>query len=129
VADPQPFGLTLTWSAMTPVPGATGGAPPGRLVTHGSGLAGGPADNRSGKEIQRMQATEEFLTEWAAAEQAGDTGTLEMLLADGFTVADSLGSSSPSRRGWPVTVHATSPIRTSASMRFTAARSARTPWW
>lgn len=76
-----------------------------------------------------MQATEEFLTEWAAAEQADDTGTLEMLLVDDFAAADPLGFILPGRRGWPATVHATSPTGTSASMRFACARSARTPWW
>jgi ketosteroid isomerase-like protein len=38
-----------------------------------------------------MQATGEFLTQWAAAEQAGDTGTLETLLAAGFTAVGPLG--------------------------------------
>jgi hypothetical protein len=38
-----------------------------------------------------MQATEEFLTGWAAAEQAGDIGTLETLLAEGFTAVGPLG--------------------------------------
>ena len=38
-----------------------------------------------------MQAIEEFLTTWAAAEQAGDTTTLETLLADGFTAVGPLG--------------------------------------
>jgi hypothetical protein len=56
-----------------------------------------------------MQATEKFLTAWAAAEQADDTGALEMLLADTSLRQARWGSSSPSRRGWPVTVHATSP--------------------
>ena len=38
-----------------------------------------------------MQAIEEFLTTWAAAEQAGDTTTLETQLADGFTAVGPLG--------------------------------------
>ena len=38
-----------------------------------------------------MQAIEEFLTTWAAAEQAGDTTTLETLLADDFTAVGPLG--------------------------------------
>ena len=38
-----------------------------------------------------MQAIEEFLTEWADAEQAGDTGKLERLLTDGFTAVGPLG--------------------------------------
>jgi hypothetical protein len=38
-----------------------------------------------------MQATEEFLSEWAAAERAGDAGTLETLLADGFTAVGPMG--------------------------------------
>ena len=38
-----------------------------------------------------MQAIEEFLTTWAAAEQAGDTATLETQLTDGFTAVGPLG--------------------------------------
>jgi ketosteroid isomerase-like protein len=38
-----------------------------------------------------MQAIEEFLTTWAAAEQAGDTTTLETELASDFTAAGPLG--------------------------------------
>jgi ketosteroid isomerase-like protein len=38
-----------------------------------------------------MQAIEEFLTTWAAAEQAGDTTTLETQLASDFTAAGPLG--------------------------------------
>jgi len=38
-----------------------------------------------------MQAIEEFLTTWAAAEQAGDTTTLQTQLADGFTAVGPLG--------------------------------------
>jgi hypothetical protein len=46
-----------------------------------------------------MQATEEFLTEWAAAEQAGDTGLLEELLAGGFTAVGPLGFILP-KQAW-----------------------------
>jgi ketosteroid isomerase-like protein len=38
-----------------------------------------------------MQAIEEFLTTWAAAEQAGDTTTLETQLAGDFTAVGPLG--------------------------------------
>ena len=38
-----------------------------------------------------MQAIEEFLSEWADAEQAGDTATLERLLASGFSAVGPLG--------------------------------------
>jgi ketosteroid isomerase-like protein len=38
-----------------------------------------------------MQATEEFLTTWAAAEQAGDTTTLQTQPARDFTAAGPLG--------------------------------------
>lgn len=38
-----------------------------------------------------MQAIEEFLTSWAAAQQAGDTTTLETQLASGFTAVGPLG--------------------------------------
>jgi ketosteroid isomerase-like protein len=38
-----------------------------------------------------MQAIEEFLTTWAAAEQAGDTATLETHLASDFTAVGPLG--------------------------------------
>ena len=38
-----------------------------------------------------MQAIEEFLTTWAAAEQAGDTATLETQLTDGFSAVGPLG--------------------------------------
>ena len=38
-----------------------------------------------------MQAIEEFLTTWAAAEQAGDTTALETQLASDFTAAGPLG--------------------------------------
>ena len=38
-----------------------------------------------------MQAIEEFLTTWAAAEQAGDTTALETQLADDFTAVGPLG--------------------------------------
>ena len=38
-----------------------------------------------------MQAIKEFLTTWAAAEQAGDTTTLETQLADDFTAVGPLG--------------------------------------
>ena len=47
-----------------------------------------------------MQATEEFLSEWAAAEQAGDTSALEMLLADGFMAIGPLGFILP-KQAWP----------------------------
>ena len=46
-----------------------------------------------------MQATGEFLTQWAAAEHAGDTGTLETLLADGFTAVGPLGFILP-KQAW-----------------------------
>jgi ketosteroid isomerase-like protein len=46
-----------------------------------------------------MQATEEFLTEWAAAEQAGDTGALETLLAGDFTAVGPLGFILP-KQAW-----------------------------
>jgi len=39
-----------------------------------------------------MQAIEEFLTTWAAAEQAGDTTTLETQLASDFTAAGPLAA-------------------------------------
>jgi hypothetical protein len=38
-----------------------------------------------------MQGIEEFLTTWAAAEQAGDTTTLETQLASDFTAVGPLG--------------------------------------
>ena len=38
-----------------------------------------------------MQAIEEFLTAWAAAEHAGDTTTLQTQLASDFTAAGPLG--------------------------------------
>jgi ketosteroid isomerase-like protein len=38
-----------------------------------------------------MQAIEEFLTTWAAAEQAGDTTTLDTQLASDFTAVGPLG--------------------------------------
>jgi ketosteroid isomerase-like protein len=38
-----------------------------------------------------MQAIEEFLTTWAAAEQVGDTTTLETQLASDFTAVGPLG--------------------------------------
>lgn len=38
-----------------------------------------------------MQAIEEFLTTWAAAEQAGDTTTLDIQLASDFTAVGPLG--------------------------------------
>ena len=38
-----------------------------------------------------MQTIEEFLTTWAAAEQAGDTTTLETQLASDFTAVGPLG--------------------------------------
>jgi ketosteroid isomerase-like protein len=38
-----------------------------------------------------MQTIEEFLTAWAAAEQAGDTTTLETQLASDFTAVGPLG--------------------------------------
>jgi hypothetical protein len=46
-----------------------------------------------------MQATEEFLAEWATAEAGGDTRTLETLLADGFTAVGPLGFILP-RQAW-----------------------------
>lgn len=46
-----------------------------------------------------MQATEEFLSEWAAAEAAGDAGTLETLLADGFTAVGPMGFILP-KQAW-----------------------------
>ena len=46
-----------------------------------------------------MQGTEEFLTSWAAAEQAGDTATLEILLAGDFTAVGPLGFILP-RQAW-----------------------------
>ena len=46
-----------------------------------------------------MQATEEFLAEWAAAEQAGDTGALGTLLAEGFTAVGPLGFILP-KQAW-----------------------------
>jgi len=46
-----------------------------------------------------MQGIEEFLTAWAAAEQAGDTATLEMLLAGDFTAVGPLGFILP-RQAW-----------------------------
>ena len=41
--------------------------------------------------VSGMQAIEEFLTTWAAAEQAGDTTTLETQLASDFTAVGPLG--------------------------------------
>src|SRR5215468_8277911 len=41
--------------------------------------------------VSGMQAIEEFLTTWAAAEQAGNTTTLETLLASDFTAVGPLG--------------------------------------
>jgi ketosteroid isomerase-like protein len=46
-----------------------------------------------------MQATEEFLSEWAAAEAAGDTRTLETLLADGFMAVGPMGFILP-KQAW-----------------------------
>jgi hypothetical protein len=46
-----------------------------------------------------MQAAEEFLSEWAAAEAAGDTTALETLLADGFIAVGPLGFILP-RPAW-----------------------------
>jgi hypothetical protein len=46
-----------------------------------------------------MQATGEFLTQWAAAEQAGDTGTLETLLAADFAAVGPLGFILP-KQAW-----------------------------
>jgi hypothetical protein len=71
-----------------------------------------------------MQATEEFLTEWAAAEQAGDAGALELLLADGFTAVGPLGFTQP-KQAW--LARHRSPTRTSASMRSRSGRPARMP--
>ena len=56
-----------------------------------------------------MQEIDSFLTgSGAAAEQAGDTATLDTLLA-ARTSPPSVrsGSSSRSRPGWPATAHAT----------------------
>lgn len=46
-----------------------------------------------------MQASEEFLTEWAAAEQAGDISALGRLLADEFTAVGPLGFILP-KQAW-----------------------------
>ncbi len=46
-----------------------------------------------------MQATGEFLAQWAGPERAGDTDTLETLLAAGFTAVGPLGSI-PSKQAW-----------------------------
>jgi hypothetical protein len=46
-----------------------------------------------------MQATEDFLTEWATAELAGDTGMLPALLADGFMAVGPLGFILP-KQAW-----------------------------
>lgn len=46
-----------------------------------------------------MQATEEFLAEWAAAEQVGDISALDRLLADDFTAAGPLGFILP-KQAW-----------------------------
>jgi ketosteroid isomerase-like protein len=46
-----------------------------------------------------MQATEEFLSEWAAAEGAGDARTLETLLADSFTAVGPMGFILP-KQAW-----------------------------
>jgi hypothetical protein len=46
-----------------------------------------------------MQPTEQFLTEWAAAERAGDTGALDMLLAGGFSAVGPLGFILP-KQAW-----------------------------
>ena len=46
-----------------------------------------------------MEATEEFLSERAAAEGAGDATALETLLADGFTAVGPLGFILP-RQAW-----------------------------
>ena len=46
-----------------------------------------------------MEATEEFLSKWAAAEGAGDARTLETVLADGFTAVGPLGFILP-RQAW-----------------------------
>ena len=46
-----------------------------------------------------MQVTEGFLAEWAAAEQAGDTGALGTLLAEGFTAVGPLGFILP-KQAW-----------------------------
>ncbi len=46
-----------------------------------------------------MQAIEDFLAGWAAAEQAGDTATLDTQLADGFAAVGPLGFVL-TREGW-----------------------------
>jgi len=46
-----------------------------------------------------MQATGDFLTDWAAAEQAGDTRALGTLLADDFTAVGPLGFILP-KQAW-----------------------------
>jgi ketosteroid isomerase-like protein len=51
------------------------------------------------KEDPAMQAIDTFLTEWATAEQDGDTGTLEKLLTGDFTAVGPLGFILP-KQGW-----------------------------
>jgi Domain of unknown function (DUF4440) len=46
-----------------------------------------------------MQTIDSFLTEWACAELAGDTGTLEVLLTSDFTAVGPLGFVLP-REAW-----------------------------
>ena len=46
-----------------------------------------------------MESAEEFLSEWAAAEGAGDARTLETMLADGFAAVGPLGFILP-RPAW-----------------------------
>lgn len=64
-----------------------------------------------------MQAIEDFLAGWAAAEQAGDTTPLERLLASDFTAVGPPGFILTRKRGWPGTATATSATRRSASAR------------
>jgi len=73
-----------------------------------------------------MQVTGVLATR-AANEQAGDTSTLDALLAGDFTAVGPLGFILPRQHGSPATTHATSLTRPSAPRKCRTARSTQTP--